>query len=217
LQAGLAELSRQQERLLGVVRNDVGVLVHARSRDLLEPAGERVVGARPFGLRDRVIRDVADEDVLEGPRTAATKATFVELVHEIPPRGVQEHLLELSVDRSLREDRLGPEDLSDDRRPLERVLHGRRRSVQPGGDQTMKRRRDHERSKRLPRDEPSVHLRHVSAVKQHAEEFLDIQWIALRARDHLLAELFREGIDGQQLADEARGFVGGQRLESDRR
>jgi len=88
LEVWLAELLREQEPLLGVIPDDVGVLIDALPGGPLEPPAERVVRPGAFGLRDRVVGDVADEDVLEGPRPAATQAAFVELAHEILPRGL---------------------------------------------------------------------------------------------------------------------------------
>src|SRR2546430_5728628 len=67
------ELVCERERTLGVVRDDLRVLLRALARRRFEPARVVVVDARPLDFRKRRVRDIADQAVAEDKRGTARR------------------------------------------------------------------------------------------------------------------------------------------------
>jgi hypothetical protein len=65
-----------------VVGEDLGVLLGPPPRSLLHPLPDDGVRPRPSNLRDRRVRDVAREDVVEGELTLPGDRGPVALRHE---------------------------------------------------------------------------------------------------------------------------------------
>src|SRR5437899_2549151 len=135
---------------------------------------------RALLLRDGLVRDIADQDVLELPRSTATWAALVALEHEVAARRGNEQFLRASLHAERRE-RLWIEDLAPDGGPLQRPLHRRRELIEPRREESLQRNRHVDAIDRFRRHPAAVALLDVTGADEHPEHLLDVERIPLRA------------------------------------
>ena len=193
----LAHRRRQAGRLAVVERDELGELVLAARRLLLEPAARGRVVPRPLGARQRAIRDVADEDVAERQLAAGAGAEQV-AVHEPIDRGV-----ELPRKPGLeRRHRGRGEAAAEHRAELEDATRHRIEGVEPCQHRGLDRVRQ---ARRRARDRRRV-AQVDAALDERADDLAGIERIALAASHDHRDELRRRAVEHvlDELLDRAR-------------
>src|SRR2546428_1660480 len=146
---------------------------------------------RALLLRERFVSDIADQDVLELPRSPAAWAALVALEHEVAARGGDEQFLRASL-HAERGERLRIEDLAAHCGPLQRPLHRRRELIEARREESLERHRHVDTTDRSRRHPAPVTLLDVTGADEHPEHLLDIERIALRTLGDRVPKLPRQ-------------------------
>ena len=168
------------------------------SRSFAEPLRERLVEVGPCALRERRVRNLTDEHVLELVRLLAAdrrpRLAHDEIADEKPLDAVFDVV---DLRREVRES-AAHEDASHHRRALQRDALGRRQTIDARRDQRL--------------DRVWYALTRTRALREHADDLLDEERVALRLREHGV-DVDRQVELGGERSDELGALLGLQRLE----
>ena len=147
-----------------------------------EPPGDLDVPLRTDGLRDRVVRHVADQRVLPAVRGGAGHRRVggrVEQVAGEQPVDARAHVLDVAE----RHEHLVPRDGAADGGVEQDLLLVGRQRIQPSGDQQPDRRGDLAQRAGVHHVPPAVGVADRAGLDQHAEHLLEEQRVPVRPRD----------------------------------
>ena len=211
---GGTELQPIRMRLLQVVRQDLLLLCDGRAGDPLEPVGEAFVQLGALGLRDRLVRRIAHEQVAEPERVLARKGGAL---------GSDQFLADerQQIRRNARAPFLGDEVadgaheelLADHGGRLEHLTLLGRQAVEPRIQQRVDRGRDGDRGEVADRDPPVVVANDEPVVDQHREHLLDEQRVALGGPHDAFGDVGWQLRRAEEVRDQIRRLVVGERLE----
>ena len=210
-------LAAEEERLLGVVGEDVDQVIALLAERVLDPAHVAVVELRAFLLGHALVGDLVDEDVLEPIRPPTAGSALVRLGDEVAADPFAQRLARRGLTCGERREAVGPEQPAHHRTSLQETLQLGARAVDARGDQALQRLWQDQRADVAARDPAVVAVLDLAGLDEHAQELLDVQGVAVGPLDHLGPQLFGERVDGEELRDEPAGLVFGQRLELDGR
>ena len=180
---------------------------------LLDPRSSARVRRRPLASRQRLVGDVARQDMAEQELLLADerrhRARRDELALLEPPQSGIDAVVILHE----RGDGARPEDAADDRRLLQRPLLARLEQIDPRGENTLHGVRQLDPDELVGRRPALVPPDDPAAVDQVAQDLLEEERIALGSFEDLSAGRGGERIDVEQMAHELASGIGGQRPE----
>ena len=214
---GGAELLPVPEGLLEVVSEDLLVLGHPFARGLRQPAREALVQIGPLLLRHRLVRSITDQQMPEPERVLASELRPVR-PDQLLAGQCQQPGPNVRARRLLAERRDGPgmEHLALDRSALDhRALVGVE-PVQARGQEQVDRRRHGDVRQILDRSPRTALESEEAVVDQHREHLLDEERVALGGLEDPVTRDLRDVGSPEEVVDELRRIVAGQRLKQDR-
>ena len=197
-----------------MVADDLADLLGALAEGRLEPAAVVVMHPQTLGLGDRRVRDLAEQRVLEAMDAPLARGALVGLDDEVAPGGLSQQV-EARCGAGNGSERRRREEPADDRCSVKQPLHLRRHAIEPRRDESLQGRRDLDGADLAQRDPAAVPPLDATGLDERAQELFDVQRIALRTRDDIGTDLFGQGVDREQLADEKPGIVRAERRERD--
>jgi hypothetical protein len=195
----------QHTRLFEVVRNDLDVFVPTAGKSV-GPVGKELVQVRAAALRELVVGDVPDQDVLEGVLPLAGDRRARPGSHEVAPLERVEARGKIAPRTVQARKRARPEHRADHRSVLCHTLFVRRKLVEAGRDQRLE----------AARDRQLLPVPFCAGLGEHAHGLLDEERVAARIPEHGLERRSGEAGRGGELFEELRALALAECLQLER-
>ena len=164
-----------------MVRDDLDETVRS-CRQRLDPVRKSDMEIRPATLRQLVVGDIPDEDVLERELALGSHSRNLMFMHEISALACSEMPKQFALLAAVAlqaRDGAGPENRADDRSVLSKTFLRRRELVEAGDDQALQARGNGQVG-RLVGDMPAQSI-HQSTVTEHLHGLLDEERVSAGA------------------------------------